>query len=307
MTSQVCAMLVGLVFLGTGALKALDSSGFLSHVRRYRLLPRTVAPAAAILFIGFECALGAALVLDVSPWLLSTATVVLVLFAILTAWATSSGRVEDCGCYGGLLFLTPTQSFALDGFYLVLLVVAWVTHPSVPQASAPWQVLSVAAVLAAAVGAALRSQRTPLVDLALLRVGRGWRKRWLKDYARDVTSGSHFVVFLSRDCPYCKRWVPLLNVVEVQPDLPSVVGVMSLEGAPLREFLSEHVIRFPITYMPQSLVSLMVNAYPTAALIENGTVVEKWVGEMPQAYIERIRQFFDAIAPQKKSTASFGG
>ena len=42
--------------------------------------------------------------------------------AALTAWGTSTGRVEDCGCYGGLVMLTPAQSLALDGVYVALLV-----------------------------------------------------------------------------------------------------------------------------------------------------------------------------------------
>jgi len=49
--------------------------------------------------------------------------------------------------------------------------------------------------------------------------------------------------------------------------------------------------------MPQSLVSLMAPAYPTAALIEDGRVMQKWVGEMPSDYLQRVREFFEAIAP----------
>ena len=154
----------------------------------------------------------------------------------------------------------------------------------------------------AALAASMLSLRKPLVDLALLRVGRTWRRSWLQHYERDVTHGSHFVVFLSRECPYCKRWVPLLNVIEVQPDLPSVVAVMSLEGDELHGFLQEHLITFPVTHMPQSLVSLMVKAYPTAALIENGRVSQKWIGEMPKYYMDRIRGFFETITRSRAAS-----
>lgn len=300
--------LVGLVFLVTGALKALDSARFRDQILRYRVLPYTWVQPAGVLFIAFECTLGAALMLGVSVWLLPLAALVLVGFAALTAWGTASGRVEDCGCYGGLVMLTPAQSVALDGVYVALLAAAWWLAPADPIAPGLWQWTIVAAVLLAAIVAAWRSLQKPLVDLALLRVGRAFRRRWLKHYARDVTQGSHFVVFLSRECPYCKRWVPLLNVIEVQPDLPSVVAVMSLEGEELRGFLSEHLITFPVTHMPQSLVSLMVNAYPTAALLENGRVREKWIGELPQSYVDRVRGFFDAIkVPVTQPRGGFAG
>jgi hypothetical protein len=154
-------------------------------------------------------------------------------------------------------------------------------------------------------GGAVR--REAIADLASLRVNRPWRRNWLKAYQRDLSQGAHFVVLLSRDCPYCKRWAPLLNVIEVRPELPSVVGVMSLEGEQLEGFLGEHLIRFPIAHMPQSLVSLMVSAYPTAALVEDGRIRRKWVGEMPKEYLEKVRQFFEVVAPPRKGASTFGG
>jgi hypothetical protein len=58
--------LIGLVFLVTGALKALDSARFRDHILRYRLLPGTWVQPAAVLFIAFECTLGAALLLGLA-------------------------------------------------------------------------------------------------------------------------------------------------------------------------------------------------------------------------------------------------
>ena len=172
--------------------------------------------------------------------------------------------------------MTPAQSIALDALYLGAGGGGVALAPA--PAATPWKGALVV------VGRPRRTRcvdslaTTPARRIALLRVGRHWRRSWLKHYGRDVTRGSHFVVFLSRDCPYCKRWVPLLNVIEVQPDLPSVVAVMSLEGDELRAFLAAHLIKFPVAHMPQSLVSLMAHAYPTAALIEDGRVMQKWVG-----------------------------
>src|SRR5215471_13527949 len=149
--------LVGLVFLGTGTLKALDSVRFFGQLRRYRLLPPALALPAALLFIAVECALGTALVLGLSLWLLPAAALMLVAFAALTAWATSTGRVEDCGCYGGLVMLTPAQSLALDGVYVALLAVAWYLAPGDPGATGALGWLVVAATFAAALIASWRS------------------------------------------------------------------------------------------------------------------------------------------------------
>jgi hypothetical protein len=295
MLPAIAAGLVGAVFVATGVLKALDSRRFAQQLMRYRLLrPRLLFPAV-LAFIGVECALGVALILGVSIWLLPAAALLLAGFAGLTAWGTRTGRVEDCGCYGGLVMLTPAQSVALDGLYVALLALAWLfwTRTGGP---AVWTIAVVLLAGAAATAAAWRSRSGALVNLGLLRVGRRWRRGWLKRSSRDVTSGAHFVVFLSRDCPYCKNWVPFLNVIEVQPDLPSVTAVMSLDEDAQKAFLAEHLIKFPVTFMPTSLVALMVEAYPTAALVENGRVTGTWRGEMPEPYLTRVKQFIETIS-----------
>ena len=42
--------------------------------------------------------------------------------------------------------------------------------------------------------------------------------------------------------------------------------------------------------------------------VEDGKIRQKWYGEMPQEYVDRIRQFFEAVAPPKQNRArAFGG
>ena len=306
MTGLICSAVVGAVFLATGTFKTLDSSAFLKQVLRYRLLPRRMAPSAALLFIGLECGFGVALITGLSHWLLPAAMLVLASLAGLTFWGAKSGRVEDCGCYGGLVLLSPAQSIALDGLYFALAAAAWVMHPAFAVVPRPWGAVGAAGAFAAGIGGALASRTRPLIDLSLLRAGHKWGPKWLRGHGRDLTRGAHFLVFLSRECPYCKRWVPLLNVIEVEQDLPKVTGIMSLQGEQLGGFLSEHLIRFPIAHMAQSRISLMVDAYPTAVLIEDGVIREKSVGRMPEKYTQRVRQFIQTVAPPQKSGA-FGG
>jgi hypothetical protein len=308
MVSYLCAAAVGVVFLATGTLKLLDAYSFLKHVDQYRLIPPRLVGLAAVLFIGLELALGAALLLGISGPLLPGAMLLFVFFAALTIWGTSTGRVEDCGCYGGYLLLTPWQSVALDGGYLILLSLSWYLRPAADSAIGPlWKWAIFFAVLVAGAGFSIRSARKPLFRFRFLKEGKAWNPGWLKNSPRDLGSGSHFLVFLSKDCPHCKRWVPLLNVLEVQPDLPGVMGIMSLNDAQRQQFLSEHMIRFPIIRMHKGLLSLLARAVPTAVLLENGIIARHWEGEMPESYLERIRGFFGAIQTRKTESPVFSG
>ena len=101
--------------------------------------------------------------------------------------------------------------------------------------------------------------------------------------------------------------MPLLNVVEAQQDLPAVMAVMALSDPDLLAFRSEYLIKFPISRMQHTLFSILVDSVPTAILLEDGQIREKWTGQMPESYMERICGFFEAVAPGATGRKVFGG
>jgi hypothetical protein len=308
MSAPVCTFVVGVVFLLSGGIKALRAGPFIRHVFRYGLLPPRMVLPAAIVGIGLECALGVALMVHLFPSVLVPGTMLLLLgFGALTWWGEASGRIEDCGCYGGLLLVTPKQSVLLNLGYFLLLAIAW-GLPVADASTGVWQILLT--VLALGTGSTLgwRSQYEAVVDLSRLRVGKRWKARWLRLLSSDLQLGSYFVVFLSQECPYCKLWVPLLNVMDTQKDLPRVLGVMSLTGSDMDAFKAQHLVRFPLVSMPRLLFHSMTDAFPTAVLIEHGVITDRWVGEIPRVYFDRIRRFYESIVPAPVAQArSFGG
>ena len=307
MISFCCTFFVGSVLLFSGLIKTIDAGSFAGHVARYRLIPVPFVLMASFAFIGLESALGMAMILHVLPqYLVPVSMVLFTGFAALTLWGTRSGRIEDCGCYGGLVALTPNQSALLDMAYVAVLTVAWLFPAENYQTSA-WKFVIIAIVLAGSVAVSRKSLGGPLVDLSRLKKDKRWQEKWLKASQNDLTQGSHFIVFLDRACSFCKRWVPLLNVINVQPELPTVTGIMSLTDPEVKAFKKEHLIRFPIAHMDKLLVKTMTHAFPTAVLIENSRIKEKWTGEMPQTYLDSIKQFYESILPKPGKEAVFKG
>lgn len=303
MIAILCTFIVGAVFLVTGVVKALSSKSFIELVFRYGLLPQWLAIPTAITFIGLECALGVALILHEFPQWLVPGTIILILcLSVSTIWATSTKRTEDCGCYGGLLVITPKQSILLNLGYILLLSWAWF-YPVANHQTQTWQwVLALVALVAGTISG-WKSQEKPLVDFSRLKPGNRWHPQWLKDSTQDLQQGAHFVVFLGKDCPYCKQWVPLLNVMSTQKDLPNVVGILALSQEEIEAFKAEHLVRFPIAGMDKLLFGYMVDSYPTAVLIEDGVISNKWLGEIPKEFFNRIRQFYESVVFNSKSKA----
>lgn len=297
-------LIIGAIFFITGVAKALSSKEFIYHNYKYGLLPQKIVPQVAITFIGLESALGLALIFHEFPqWLIPVSILFLIGSSGLILWSTSSGKTEDCGCYGGLVIITPQQSILLNLGYILLLAIAWL-YPVPNHHTETWQwiLALIVGVFASTLG--WQSQHKPLIDFSRIKIGNTWKRRWLKDSPNDLQQGSHFVVFLSKDCPYCKRWVPFLNMMNTQKDLPQVLGIMSLPSDELEAFQDEQMVRFPLVSMDKLLFSYMADAYPTAILIEDGVMTQKWIGELPEPYLDRIKQMYERVLLKKTEPIS---
>ena len=301
MIAYLATFIVGLVFLVTGTVKALSSLKFIQHIAEYRIFsPRLIVPVA-VTFIGIECALGIALILHEFPeWIVPGTAILLVLLSIITFWSTSTGRTEDCGCYGGLAIITPTQSILLNVVYVSLMGLAFY-YPVANYETATWQWIVALVFLVLGSLFAQQSQQNPLVDFSYLKEGKQWKKIWLKNISQDLQNGTHFLVFLGPECPYCKRWVPLLNIMNANPDLPNVMGIMTLNEAGIKEFKAKHLVHFPVVTMNKILFSYMVDGVPTAVLVKDGKMDSISMGQMPQEYFKEIQLFYRATVKRDES------
>lgn len=302
---------VGAVFLASGLIKALDLQQVVRHLARLRLFPRGMVASLAVTLVGLECALGTALLVGFHlRVLLPVAGATVLGLAAVTWWSVGTGRVEDCGCYGGLIDLSPRTSMILDLVYLALLLAAWVSPHRPVVSSSGWRLAAVLA--AAAVGSglgALSHWRTlatgsPLLAFGPLKEGRRWSSRWLRDPVVDeAVAGRVILVFLSPACTLCKRWVGLLNVAQGVASAPNVVGVVALPPDAVPDFERSTGVRFPVvSARPWSLKRLTRGEIPTAVLIEGGTIRELWVRALPAKLVEEIRQGMLASARGAGST-----
>ncbi|MFC4268408.1 DoxX family protein [Polaribacter marinivivus] len=126
---QVARVIVGVLFIFSGAVKLVDPIGsqykFEEYFSEGVLNIEFLIPYAlkfVIILIILEVALGVALLVGYkSKFTLNSLKIIILFFLFLTWYSAYYNKVTDCGCFGDAIKLTPWQSFYKDVILMVLI------------------------------------------------------------------------------------------------------------------------------------------------------------------------------------------
>jgi uncharacterized membrane protein YphA (DoxX/SURF4 family) len=133
MIKNILRTIVGLVFIASGFVKAVDVLGFSFKMEEYfsssvfniPFLEKFALPLA-IFMVVLELILGLMLVLKIKlKWTLNFLILLCIFFAFLTFYSAYYKVVTDCGCFGDAIEFTPWQSFAKDLILLISLFILY--------------------------------------------------------------------------------------------------------------------------------------------------------------------------------------
>lgn len=131
---QICRVIVGIIFIISGFVKAIDPIGFSYKLEEYfapdvfniQFLHDLALPQATFFSI-FEIILGVFLLLGIfkrfTNWSL---LILIVFFTFLTFYSAFFNKVTDCGCFGDAMKLQPWESFWKDIFLLILIIIIFI-------------------------------------------------------------------------------------------------------------------------------------------------------------------------------------
>ncbi len=312
-TSFIAAAIAGAIFIWTGAIKAVSPHTFRDHLRALGWLPEARLPLLVTAGAALEVAWGVAIITGVAPgFIIPASIVVLALLSIISWLGVRSGRVDDCGCYGGFLQPSIWQSIGINSSLAGLLAYRFLVGPGDVHISS-WQIAAALIALLSAGGFAQWSQHhetlhgTPPFAASPLVVGAAWRNKWAANLTKGV-EGEFLVAMLGAQCPYCKQWVKIGNATIHSPILPRVFGVMGGSSGKRDDFVSEHRVQFPVAAVSNALMGRLARAVPTTVRVEGGVIRDIWVGQMPPEFVVRFRDaFFPGAAPVPKVEANASG
>lgn len=132
--TQISRILVGVLFIISGFIKANDTIGFSYKLVEYfevfhmPVFVDFAVPIAMLICI-FEIMVGVALLLGayskLNAWLL---LLMILFFTWLTGYSAITNKVTDCGCFGDAIKLKPVESFIKDLVLLVFIVIIFIGH-----------------------------------------------------------------------------------------------------------------------------------------------------------------------------------
>ncbi len=126
---NLCRLILALVFILSGYVKAVDPLGTLYKINDYLtawsmpgILPDWILLAGAVAMSAAEFTLGIALLFAIQRRLASkAAAAIMAVMTAVTIWLYTTDGVKDCGCFGDAIILTNGQTLAKN---IVLLVCA---------------------------------------------------------------------------------------------------------------------------------------------------------------------------------------
>lgn len=129
--THFCRVVVALTFIFSGAVKSIDPWGTALSVSNYLVSYgiewfKPLVMIFSIWLCGAELMMGCMLLFKVRIRMCSTfAFVSMIFFTVLTFLSATFIPVEDCGCFGEFIKLTPWQTFLKNVVLLPMIAIVW--------------------------------------------------------------------------------------------------------------------------------------------------------------------------------------
>lgn len=305
---RLAALVLGAVLLIAAYAKSLDPALFAEQIQRLGPIPAGLALPAAIATIGFEFALGLALIVNwrSKPVLILTLLTFVAFTAIvLRELSLPADQQSSCGCFGNMVERTPAQALTEDLIFVLLAVVAFVGRErEAARRPARGKPLATAVGALIGIGFAVAAPRLPLDDLATrLTAGKSVADVKMTDVQKHTEtaldnlvpglgSGRQLLLLLdrSRDDEATRSAVAAINqaLVLSGESATAVVGIAEPNDELAAQFLWQIGPAFEIHPVPASFLRTLYRTLPRSALVVEGRIETVWNGFPDAPTLERL-------------------
>lgn len=277
--SKIFRFLVGLVFLLSGLLKAIDTAAFADLMSEYGA---TWFGLAAPLIIFAEIFLGAMLVFDFYPKHIAWATVIFLLaVSAIYLYGVTARGITNCGCFGPITWLNskPWLTFTRNGILLVLLLPTLVRRKEQSTAITIPSVIFMAFIAVAIMfmcgfsmqGAKCLQKQNTFQPIALTDSP-------LSEHVTTNPDSTYLVFAFSYSCPYCQNSIGNVNQYVPMGMADRVIGLAVEDSAARARFERLFETDFEIRELSALQMYRLSNTMPTTFFIRHDSIVSQYTG-----------------------------
>lgn len=303
-------MLLGIVFVFSGFVKAIDPIGFSYKIEEYLrvahipLLPWLNLPfVASVLLISVEFVLGMYLVLGIRRKFCAIVTLFLVaIFTLISVVLALFHPVADCGCFGDFIVLTDVQTL-LKNIVLLILAISFYYHHKMTISFVPvdWHWFFSLYTCVFILFFTLRSlYYLPLMDFRPYNIGTNLReavfpknieedKIPLDFYVTDTIGMDYTAnILLDKRAVFLVICPQLKNAnISVTEELNAIndwcidhdYKMYCLTSSPIsdiNEWSYNNDIQFPFLLADNTMLKTMIRSNPGLILLDDGVIRNKW-------------------------------
>lgn len=280
---------IGIVFLVSGFAKAYDTDYFGSIMASYGAENLYVF---APLIIFAELLLGLALVFGICTRFVAALSIamILILSAIYTYGYVFAG-IEDCGCFGRMVFLSDTPWFVYLRNILLLCGSAYIFRKQVSNDTAPLHISVVfASIFVMFTGAFMCGktfkwkgktfQSNTFEAVAL-------SEHPLHNFVETSMDSTYMVTVFSYTCPHCLNSIGNMEQYSKIGIVDHVIGIAIENPKAETEFYKVFTPSFPIKNYSTDMVSKLSKEFPISFFIKHDSIIGVMTGEVSSAYFFR--------------------
>lgn len=277
--SKIFRFLVGLVFLLSGLLKAIDTAAFADLMSEYGA---TWFGFAAPLIIFIEIFLGIMLVFDIGPKYISWATAIFLLaVSAIYLYGVTARGITNCGCFGPLTLLNskPWLTFTRNSILMAMLLPTLIRPQEKSLAITIPSVIFMAVIAVVVMfmcgfsmhGAKCMQKQNTFHPMALAESP-------LSEYVTTHPDLTYLVFAFSYNCPYCQNSIGNVNQYVPMGMADRVIGLAVEDTVARERFERLFEVDFEIHEISALQMYQLSNTMPTTFFIRHDSIVSQYTG-----------------------------
>ena len=271
MAKRIVLIIIGLLFIISGALKAIDSIWFYILISNYGF---GWAGYFAPLISSTEIILGICLILNILPKLTSIFVgLITFIFTIAFLYAYFFKGIEDCGCMGTFFKIPSYISFARNILIIMGCYWIWKTSEKDYKYVAIWKKWIVYIMAALSFGVSGYTLQKSIIDKNNIEVGEQANYSYLKYYNDIIAEGRSFVFIFSPNCRHCWNSTENVKSLKTIPEYKNVIGV-TFADADTAEFMQTMKPNFNVYKYPTDELTDVIKEIPVLLVLDNGKVTK---------------------------------